>query len=598
MIMESVQNPETLTQYSFIDDQAEKLLIITSDLFLSAVDTLVKHYAKYGIEAEIMRINEIQLGDHPGRDLQEKIRYAIKEVYLNDGLDYVLLAGNSTHIPHRGLSCEVLSGESWVTSEDIPADLYYVALDGDWDRNANGKFGEYLVETGFDEADLLPEIAIGRMPAATLEELENMISKSIRYQREPIIDELDKQTFFGEFLYADPESWAADYLELLIGKHTDNGYNTEGIPSTVLITKWYDQESSDQWDKQTIINEFSNGTSFVHHDGHCNYTSMMKFSTNEINDSDFVMVNGIDHTTPVLYSHGCNCGGFDRSDCIGSKIVTSPYITVGAVLNSRYGWFNEGQTEGPSIHLHREFENAIYGLGFDHFGWVLGVSKIKTAPWLTAPNQHEQNALRWNYYAQNLLGDPAMRIYSDVPEIPEVYYDANQYSSDIAKVGVNVMISDQDPIEDATVAVLDSNGLLIGFGKTDVTGYTEIELPAYIDVGESIHCYITGHNIIPTDSLLTVRRVSNFPVSHMMPRIYPNPFNPSTSIEYSIPYQATVDIRLYDIRGKFIKMIYSGIQTAGAHKIAFKGGDLASGIYICRVQVDDLVTNIKMTLLK
>ncbi|MCK5817347.1 MAG: hypothetical protein KAH15_05035, partial [Candidatus Marinimicrobia bacterium] len=358
ILRDLIQNPEALSLYTldFYED-LEHLLIITSNAFKTAFDTLTTHYLKYGIESEVLTIENIQLGDVIGRDMPEKIRNIIHEAYLGNGLDYVLIGGDN--IPYRGLSCDVLSGGDFISSDNIPADLYYAALDGDWDANLNNIFGEYNDTTGFDEADLFPELAIGRLPVSTLEELNNMISKSIRYQAEPVIGDLNKQTFFGEFLYADPESWASDYLEQLIGLRNDNGYTTQGLPANLQIDKWYDEDSTDFWEQATVKSELAEGTSFVHHDGHANFTRLMKFSTDQINDSDFTTVNGIDHTTPVFFSHGCNCGGFDHIYCIGSRLVTGPYIAVGGIFNSRYGWFNEGHTEGPAIHLHREFENAI-----------------------------------------------------------------------------------------------------------------------------------------------------------------------------------------------------------------------------------------------
>jgi hypothetical protein len=595
-LLSMIQNPEVLSQYSFTEDPLSKMLIITSNQWKSAFDTLVTHYKKYGIDAQIMSVQDIQFSDVQGRDIPEMIRNKIWEIYLTEGLDYILLGGNSTIVPHRGLSCQVLSGGTWVTSDDIPADLYYAALDGTWDRNGNDLFGEYLFDTGFDEADLLPELAIGRMPAATLGELENMIMKSIRYQREPIVEELDKHVFFGEFLYDDPESWADDYLELLIGAHSDNGYTTRGIPTDMDFVKWYDRDSLDQWDRQTVIDELAAGTSFLHHDGHSNYTYMMKTYTSQINDSDFVTVNGIDHTTPIFYSHGCNCGGFDHPDCIASRFVTSPYITVGGVFNSRYGWFNEGQTEGPSIHLHREFENSIYGLNFDQFGWALSVSKLRTAPWVTAPNQHEQNALRWNYYTQNILGDPAMRIYSDKPIVPIIHFDISGFETGIIKASVS---SDSDAIENAGVAIFNDSGERLAFGLTDMNGNVELTIAQTLETGSSLDCYISGNNLIMTDTTVVLVKSSlNAPEDYVLLNNYPNPFNPSTTIEFALPDQMNVTIGIYDLNGKLMKVLVDAPRAGGHHTLTFNAQDMPSGMYVCRLKAGDVIRNKKLLLIK
>jgi hypothetical protein len=95
---------------------------------------------------------------------------------------------------------------------------------------------------------------------------------------------------------------------------------------------------------------------------------------------------------------------------------------AGGIFNSRYGWFDQGTTEGPSAHLNREFVSAIYNdtvanqiheIGSAHL-----MSKIKTAPWVTLPDslQFEAGAQRWCHYDCNLLGDPALWVFTeDIP---------------------------------------------------------------------------------------------------------------------------------------------------------------------------------------
>lgn len=598
ILKEMLQNPEILSQYSInSQEEVERLLIITSNEFKPAFDALINHYSKYGILSQTVSPDDIDLSDIPGRDIQEKIRNKILDIYLTEGLDYVLIGGNSTIVPHRGLMCKVWSGGRWLSSSNIPADLYYAALDGTWDANLNGIFGEYNDTTGFDEADLFPELAIGRMPVATALELKNMISKSIRYQAEPVVEDLDKHTFFGEFLYKDPWSLASDYLELLIGEHDDNGYTTQGLPAHLRTYKWYDMSDTNSvWSFATVKQELAEGTSFVHHDGHAGYTSMMKFNTWEINDSDFVTVNGIDHTTPIFYSHGCNCGGFDYSSCIATRLVSGPYISVGGIFNSRYGWFNEGQTEGPSIHLHREFENAIYGLGFYQFGWAQTVSRIATASWVTAMGQWEQNALRWNFYTINILGDPVMRIFTDTPSEAMVDWDLSVLGE--AQLRATVSLN-SDPAESAGIAILDTAGVLIGFGRTNISGYADITLSEPVFPEDSIMCYVSGENILLKETTLVAIEVgTDKPKIHTLLESYPNPFNPDATIAYSLSHNSETDIRVFDLQGKLVEILYQGYQTAGSHKLLFRAEDLAAGVYICRLQTADQTRTQKLILLK
>ncbi|MDD4960736.1 MAG: C25 family cysteine peptidase [Candidatus Marinimicrobia bacterium] len=572
------QNPEILSAYNFNEDETEHLLIITSGDFAAEFDTLRNFYTRWGIRAELLTLADIELEGFPGRDPQEKIRNAILDRYREKGLDFVLLGGTSSIVPHRGLSCSVNSGGTIYSSDNIPADLYYAALDGSWDDNQNNIYGEYDDSSSYDEADLLPELAIGRMPAANVFELRNLIAKSMRYQAEPLVDELDKHIFFGEFLYDDPESWGADYLELLIGERSDNGYTTKGIPPHIRIAKWYDQDSTDSWSRETVVDELKKGQSFVHHDGHANTNYLMKFSTSDIDVYDFGIINGVDHTNPLIYTHGCNCGGFDYANCIGSRLVNDPGIAVGGVFNSRYGWFNEGSTEGPSIHLHREFMNALYDLDVHALGWAHTVSRIATAPWVTAANQHEQNALRWTFYTINILGDPLMRIYRDIPRQAVWSLDL----SEISGGRLNVNVSDEEgPLKGAQLTLLTAGGDILAHGKSDAAGLVQMQLLSIPETGDLLSCHFRSGEHLPLDTLIEVQASGtlNIPLDFML-EAYPNPFNPETRLYFTQPRDGTLLLQIVDLRGRHVQTLIDGYCESGRYEQIFRAAHLPSGLYL------------------
>ncbi|MBW6458621.1 MAG: T9SS type A sorting domain-containing protein, partial [FCB group bacterium] len=517
-------------------------------------------------------------------------------IYLEKGLDYLLIGGNSTVVPHRGLSCSVDSDGTIYSSNDIPSDLYYAALDGDWDANGNGFFGEYNDTTGFDEADLLPELAVGRMPGANGTEIAYMIAKSMRYQAEPVIADMDRHVFFGESLWHDPETWGADYLDLLIGERDDNGYTTQGIPDNIDIYKQYERDSETPWNRETVKNELAAGRAFVHHSGHANTTYLMKFSTWDIQDSDFITVNGTDHAHPVFYSHGCNGGAFDNVNSIASRLVNTPVLAAGGVFNSRYGWFNEGTTEGPAIHLHREFMNALYGMRIHPFGWTHTMSRIATAPWVTAEDQHEQNALRWNFYTINVLGDPAMRLYSGTPETIDIEYDI----SGLASGSLSATISREGiPVSSARITVLDAENNLLGIAESNNSGFAEVMLQEMPMSGDSIYVHVRGNNILPADTVFHLQQTGiSIPEDYDLLSVYPNPFNPETSIRFVLPEAGETEISIYDIRGKKVHVLVHAFRQAGEHHIRFNASHLSAGIYICRLQSGATRMNRKIVLLK
>lgn len=79
---------------------------------------------------------------------------------------------------------------------------------------------------------------------------------------------------------------------------------------------------------------------------------------------------------------------------------------------------------------------------------------------------------------------------------------------------------------------------------------------------------------------------------------YPNPFNPMTKINYEIPIDSKVSIKLYDMTGRVVVNILNVTQPAGYYSIQFNGSSLASGIYYYRINAGEFVDTKRMVLVK
>jgi len=77
---------------------------------------------------------------------------------------------------------------------------------------------------------------------------------------------------------------------------------------------------------------------------------------------------------------------------------------------------------------------------------------------------------------------------------------------------------------------------------------------------------------------------------------YPNPFNPSTTINYQLPENGFVTIKVYDILGKEVATLVNENKQAGYHKIDFDGSKLTSGIYIYTIKANNFAQSKKMIL--
>lgn len=79
---------------------------------------------------------------------------------------------------------------------------------------------------------------------------------------------------------------------------------------------------------------------------------------------------------------------------------------------------------------------------------------------------------------------------------------------------------------------------------------------------------------------------------------YPNPFNPVTTIGYRLSAVSFVNLSVYDFSGRMVAELVNGWRDTGVHEVMLDGSDLASGIYIYRLQVGDFTLGGKMVLLK
>ncbi|MBZ0263084.1 T9SS type A sorting domain-containing protein [bacterium] len=79
---------------------------------------------------------------------------------------------------------------------------------------------------------------------------------------------------------------------------------------------------------------------------------------------------------------------------------------------------------------------------------------------------------------------------------------------------------------------------------------------------------------------------------------YPTPFNNTLNINYSIPYSGDVQIQLYNLLGKEVKLFYNGYRKKGKYHIASSMNDLPSGIYFVSIQSEQEVYTKKVLLLK
>jgi Secretion system C-terminal sorting domain len=92
--------------------------------------------------------------------------------------------------------------------------------------------------------------------------------------------------------------------------------------------------------------------------------------------------------------------------------------------------------------------------------------------------------------------------------------------------------------------------------------------------------------------------IANTPKEYSLSQNYPNPYNPTTKINFALPKQGFVTLKIYDIVGREVQTLVSEVKQAGYYSVDFNGSSLSSGVYFYRIQSSDFVSVKRMVLIK
>ncbi len=90
----------------------------------------------------------------------------------------------------------------------------------------------------------------------------------------------------------------------------------------------------------------------------------------------------------------------------------------------------------------------------------------------------------------------------------------------------------------------------------------------------------------------------NLTSTYYLGQNFPNPFNPTTKIDYEIAQRGIVELKVYDVLGRVVNILVNDLQNPGKYQINFEGNNLASGVYFYRLKTESFSQIRKMLLLK
>jgi len=483
-VQQRVDNPRLAQEQagaSLSDEATVDMLIITAPWMRAAFEPLAARHNADGLITVIVTTDEIGSSD------PTDVRNYIRERYLSDGIEYVLIGGDDDVIPALDLYVQAWGNGSAVY--DLPGDIYFACLDGTYNYDGDNLMGEPADGEGGHDVDLLAEVYVGRASVGTVSEAERFVSKTLQYldSSDP---RLNRVLMAGERigLGGDAE-FGGNTLDELLDSSRTFLRRTIGIPTDkFVVDKLYDRDGV--WSITELVNRLNNGRHIVNHYGHSNVDYCLKLTSSSIQST---LTND---QLCFVYSQGCLAGHFDGMDCWAETMnAKTDRGAFALIMNAREGWGTYGTTDGPSQRYNREFWDAV----FNPMEGKLELGRAHQDSKEDNLYRINEACMRWCYYETTLFGDPTIRLkqvrslafdYADT--VPQVVPPGTTTSLEVSVRGVG----DGIPLSGSGELHLAVNG-----GSFENSSLVElapnrylVRLPA-LECGERLAFYVSSDEI-------------------------------------------------------------------------------------------------------
>lgn len=435
-------------------------LIITSTALSNAFQQIADYRASAtggGYTTRVLTTNTIG-ADFSGVDIQAKIRACISNSVATLGTTMVLLGGDDTIVLDR--NCKVAVGTD--VENEMPTDLYYSGLGGNWDADGDGVYGEANYSGSSDEGDLAWDVVVARLPMRTAAQVTNYLNKVMAYEAGWNVT--NKIILGGPYAWDTYTGTDRPSDDVTIDGHagfrsTSPAHNSVS-DSEAWLRRLYRDGIRSYWPAQVSImcdtltswdssacGDHSQSAANTLAAFNRNFTHLM-FSGHGspqlwgLESGDFTQSNASSQTglTAFVYTDACLTGHFDKNSN-GSFGTTEPCLAESFLRNNaramsgalaymgcaRYGWgepdaapASNTANGGPSTVYAYKFYKRMYETTNRTLGVAFAMHKADMAS-LCGTDDSE----RWIQFGMNLLGDPALKMPTGVTTPTAPSFGAN-----------------------------------------------------------------------------------------------------------------------------------------------------------------------------
>jgi len=172
---------------------------------------------------------------------------------------------------------------------------------------------------------------------------------------------------------------------------------------------------------------------------------------------------------------------------------------------------------------------------------------------------------------------------------------------DASVSGMDVTITLSGTTSNVAGELVDSTGTVVAVNNLTSSNPFTLTAPGpgtyRVDAGYKSPSRVWDTTIV-TINVTGIKDEPSSPSAFKLFNNYPNPFNPSTVLRYSLPKAAFTTLKVYDALGNEVAVLVNEMKTAGSHQLVFNAENLSSGIYFYSIQAGSFNQTKKMILMK
>jgi hypothetical protein len=435
-------------KYTPVSEQGN-MLVITYDAFYTAMVPFVQWKNLKGIPTEMVNVSTIGNAN--------AIKTYITDYYNSNGLTFVLLVGDIAQVPSLSVG--------GVTSD--PSYSYIVG------------------------SDHYPDLFVGRFSAENVAQAQTQANRTVAYESDPQIDAQWYEKGVG--IASEQGSGIGDDGEIDY-QHLRNVRTLLLNFTYALVDELYDgsQGGGDAPGSPTptiVAASLNEGRSIINY---CGHGSMTSWGTSGFSNSNVNTLTN-DNMLPFIVSVACNNGEFESGTCFAEAWLRAthngqPTGAIGAYMSTI------SQSWAPPMEAQDEFNNILVGIYPDNqkttFGALCFTGAMSMIDEYGSDGSNEADA--WTVF-----GDPSVQVRTDIPATMEVTHDS------FISNGAETFEVQVTGLPNALCAI-SAEGVLLGNGYSDQTGYAIIQFFSPIGVSGEVQLVVTGFNTIPYMATLTV----------------------------------------------------------------------------------------------